>query len=47
MKGQHLSAGTVADVTDVEAAALYQAGRGYPAADAPAPEPEKATKAKK
>ena len=47
VNGQHLEEGTVAELTNAEAAALYQAGRGYPVADAPEPEPEKATKAKK
>lgn len=49
VNGQHLEEGTVAELTNAEAAALYQAGRGYPVADTPAaePEPEKPAKAKK
>ena len=33
VNGQHLEEGTIAELTNAEAAALYQAGRGYPAAE--------------
>ena len=50
LRGEHLEAGTVADLSAADAFALNQAGRGYTVPEdygTPAPEPEKPTKAKK
>lgn len=30
IRGTHAQAGEIVDITDVQAAALYQAGRGFP-----------------
>ena len=50
LRGEHLEAGTVADLSAADAFTLNQAGRGYGVPDdygAPAPEPEKPAKARK